>query len=50
MIMLNYQTNMNSKDKAFLQKYFVKESSIVISLENFGATEFSIMDRLVLRV
>ena len=34
---------MNLKDKAFLGKFPVKESSILIGLENFGATEFLIM-------
>ena len=34
---------MNLKGKAFLEKFCVKESSILISLENFGATEFPIM-------
>ena len=34
---------MNLKGKAFLLKFHVKESSILIGLENFGATEFSIM-------
>ena len=30
-------------DKAFLEKFHVKESSILIGLENFGATESLIM-------
>ena len=30
-------------DKAFLEKFRVKESSILIGLENFGATEFLII-------
>ena len=34
---------MNLKDKAYLKKFHVKESSILIGLENFGATEFFIM-------
>ena len=29
---------MNLKDKAFLEKLRIKESSILIGLENFGAT------------
>ena len=37
---------MNSNDKAFLEKFSVKESSILIGLENFVAKVFSIMDRL----
>ena len=32
---------MNSKDKDFLGKLCVKESSILIGLEKFWATEFS---------
>ena len=34
---------MTLKDKAFLDKFRVEESSIQIGLENFGATEFPIM-------
>ena len=34
---------MKSKDKAFLEKFRVKESNILISLENFVATVFSTM-------
>ena len=37
---------MNSKDKAFLNKFCVKESSILFVLENFGATGFSTMGGL----
>ena len=37
---------MNSNDKAFLEKFWVEGSSILVGLENFGATVFSIMDRL----
>ena len=37
---------MNSKDKPFQEKFSLKESSILIGLEHFGATEFSIMDDL----
>ena len=37
---------MNSNDKAFLEKFSVKESSILIGLENFVAKVFSIMGRL----
>ena len=37
---------MNSENKAFLEKFCVNESSILIDLENFEATAFSIMDRL----
>ena len=37
---------MNSSDKAILEKFFVKESRILIGLENFGATVFSIMGGL----
>ena len=33
---------MNSKDKAFLETFCVKESSTLIGLGNFGATGFSI--------
>ena len=33
---------MNSKDKSFLEKFYVKESNNMISLENFGAGGFSI--------
>ena len=36
----------NLKDKAFLEKFFVKESSILIGVENLGATEFPIMSWL----
>ena len=41
-MMLSCHTKMNSKDKAFLEKFCVKESSNLIGLENFGATGFSI--------
>ena len=34
---------MNLKDKAFLEKFRVKEWNILIGLESFGATEFAIM-------
>ena len=34
---------MNSKNKAFLEKICVEESSNLIGLENFGATGFSII-------
>ena len=34
---------MNLKSKAFLEKFRVKESNILISLENSRATEFSNM-------
>ena len=37
---------MNSNDKAFLEKFWVEGSSILVGLENFGATVFSIMERL----
>ena len=37
---------MNLKDKAFLEKFCVKESSILIGRENFGATQFPIMGQL----
>ena len=37
---------MNSKDKAFLKKFRVKESSNLIAQENFGATEFPVMGEL----
>ena len=33
---------MNSKDKAFLEKFCVKESSNLIGLENLGTAGFSI--------
>ena len=33
---------MNLKDKAFLEKYRVKETNILIGLDNFGTTNFSI--------
>ena len=36
----------NSKDKAFLDEVFVKQSSILIRLENFEATGFFIMGGL----
>ena len=32
----------NLKDKAFLEKFFVKESSILIGVENLGDIEFPI--------
>ena len=35
--MLNGHKKMNLKDKAFLEKFRVKESNILIDLENFGA-------------
>ena len=38
---------MKSKDQAFLEKFRVKESNILISLENFVATVFSTMFGLV---
>ena len=34
---------MNLKDKTFLENFRVKEPSILIGLENFGATDFPIM-------
>ena len=34
---------MNLKNKAFLEKVYVKESNNLISLENILATQFSIM-------
>ena len=34
---------MNSKDKAFLDKFYVKELRNLTVLGNFGATGFSIM-------
>ena len=37
---------MNSKDKAFLKKFCVKESSNLISPENFRATGLSMMGGL----
>ena len=37
---------MNAKDKAFLERFPIKESSILIGLENFGATVFSIIGGL----
>ena len=37
---------MNSNDKAFLETFWVEESRILIGLENFGATVFSITGRL----
>ena len=40
---------MTSKDKVFPEKFHVKESSILISLENFGAAGFSITGGLVLK-
>ena len=40
---------MNSKDKFFLNKFRVKESSLLISLENFGAAGFSITGGLGLK-
>ena len=36
-MILKYHRNMNSKDKSFLEKFYVKESNNMISLENFGA-------------
>ena len=37
---------MNSKNKAFLEKFSVKEKSNLTGLENFGATWFSIVGEL----
>ena len=37
---------MNAKDKAFLERFPIKESSILIGLENFGATVFCIIGGL----
>ena len=37
---------MNAKDKAFMEKFPVKESSIAIDLENFETTVFSIIGGL----
>ena len=37
---------MNSNDQAILEKFLVKESSILIGLENFGVTVFSTTDGL----
>ena len=39
-MILKYHRNMNSKDKSFLEKFYVKESNNMISLENFGAGGF----------
>ena len=40
--LLNCETKMNSKDKTFLGKFCVKESSILTGLEDFETSEFSI--------
>ena len=45
-MILKYHRNMNSKDKSFLEKFYVKESNNMISLENFGAGGFSITTEL----
>ena len=37
---------MQSKEKAFLEKFCEKESSSLIGFENFGAAGFSIIVRL----
>ena len=42
--LLNKKTNSNGR--AFLEKFFIKESSILIGLENFGVMVFSIMGGL----
>ena len=41
-MILKYHTNMNSKDKGFLEKFYAKELNNLISLENFGAAGFFI--------
>ena len=37
---------MNSKDKAFLDKFCIKKSRNLITIKNFGATDFSIIGGL----